>query len=126
MQLLSESLLVAGVERSAVGYVMPLRGGGFGSSVSLPEGGAGGRETPGIIHAGVSAAFFVTFDIPLVRGRILAGDERPGSVAVINESMANRLWPDQSPLGLTLADAPQPMDQKDSHKIDGPERVVAG
>ncbi|HEX2224274.1 MAG TPA: ABC transporter permease, partial [Thermoanaerobaculia bacterium] len=45
--------------------------------------------------------YFQTLSIPLRRGRGLNGFDRPGSpeVALINETMARRYWPDEDPLG---------------------------
>ena len=53
----------------------------------------------------VSPSFFGTLGVPLVRGRSLApsdGAETP-RVAIVNESLARRFWPDESPLGKRLS-----------------------
>jgi predicted permease len=61
----------------------------------------------------VSADYFSTLGIPLRRGRLLAEQDQSGSshAVVINQSMADRLWPNQDPLGkhvLDLNDEPSP------------------
>jgi putative ABC transport system permease protein len=50
------------------------------------------RAVPGYFH---------TMGIPLIRGRDFtdSDDRRHEQVAIINESMARRFWPDQNPLG---------------------------
>jgi predicted permease len=49
----------------------------------------------------VHESFFDTIGIPLVRGRKLTGADRQGApqVAVINETLARRFFPDSDPLG---------------------------
>jgi putative ABC transport system permease protein len=44
---------------------------------------------------------FSTLGIPLLRGRVLADSDRDGQprVAVINETAAQRFWPDEDPIG---------------------------
>ena len=53
----------------------------------------------------VSADFFRTLDVPLVRGRFFTSADRPGPPAtptVISEAMADRYWPGQDPVGHTF------------------------
>jgi putative ABC transport system permease protein len=49
----------------------------------------------------VGPGYFETVGIPIVRGRALTETDREGApmVAVVNETMARRLWPDQEALG---------------------------
>ena len=49
----------------------------------------------------VGPGYFETLGIPIVRGRALAETDRAGSplVAVVNETMARRLWPAQEAVG---------------------------
>lgn len=50
----------------------------------------------------VGANYFQTLGIPLIQGRDLMlqdMDERAPAVAVINETMAHRYWPNQNPIG---------------------------
>jgi predicted permease len=76
--------------------------GGFSRTV-FPEGvdqndRRNGRLTP---LNQVGPGYFETVGIPIVRGRGLSDTDRAGApmVAVVNETMARRLWPDQEPLG---------------------------
>jgi predicted permease len=52
----------------------------------------------------VSPHYFLTQGLPIVRGRPFSELDREGSpmVAMVNESMAQRLWPGQDPLGRTF------------------------
>ena len=61
----------------------------------------------------VSPGYFATLGIQLVRGRLLDQQDVSGAsrAAVISQSMANRLWPHQDPLGmhlLSVDDEPRP------------------
>jgi macrolide transport system ATP-binding/permease protein len=88
--------------RSAVLASSGLFGGGFSRTV-FPEGvdqndRRNGRLTP---LNQVGAGYFETLGIPIVRGRALAETDGRGTpmVAVINETMARRVWPDQEAIG---------------------------
>jgi len=52
----------------------------------------------------VSADFFKTLGIPLIRGRLLEDRDSPDAqhVAVISESLARQKWPNQDPIGQTI------------------------
>ena len=53
----------------------------------------------------VSAGYFTTMRIPLVKGRLFMDGDRAGSpgVAVINQAMVRRFWRDADPIGAILA-----------------------
>jgi predicted permease len=53
----------------------------------------------------VSGAFFTALETPLLRGRFFSATDGPGAarVAIINEAMANRVWPGRDPVGRRLA-----------------------
>jgi hypothetical protein len=52
----------------------------------------------------VGRGYFATMGIPIVRGRSFDDRDRAGlaRVAIVNETMARRYWPDRSPIGQTL------------------------
>ena len=60
-----------------------------------------GQAAPTIFFNQVSRDFFETLRIPIVRGRaFLASDDRNAPrVAIINQTMAERYWPGQDPIG---------------------------
>ncbi len=52
----------------------------------------------------VAPGFFNTLHIPLVAGRTFTDDDRANTqpVAIVNVSLAKRLWPNESPIGRTM------------------------
>jgi len=58
----------------------------------------------------VSEHFFRTLRVPLLQGRDISEQDRRGSqpVAVVNQTLAQRLWPDESTVGQTLFINTQP------------------
>jgi len=51
---------------------------------------------------GVSPDFFVTTGVRIVRGRGFQSEERDSKVVIVNENLAQQLWPSTSPLGRCL------------------------
>ena len=96
---------IPGVEHAAVAKGLPFR---FGFSQKLRVPGwdslpiANMREHPDI--NAVSDDYFETVGTPLVRGRTFSSADRAGSepVAMVNVSMARRLWPGRDPIGSCL------------------------
>jgi predicted permease len=84
------------------GTLQPLSG-GAGSDPFAIEGRQ--LDPTNLTSAGwqlVGANYFKTLEIPLIKGRDLAPEDmEPGApgVAVINEKMAARYWPNQDPIG---------------------------
>ena len=90
---------IPGVElAAATANLLPLRGGGFRSSVGLPGDAAPGTR-PVIAYTGVTPNFFAALEIPLLRGRSFVDGELTGRVAVVNERLARQLWPRQDAIG---------------------------
>jgi len=65
--------------------------------------------TPHASDMYVTPGYFETMRIPLIRGRLFEQNEMrsgsvlgPGSVVVIDEALAKRLWPDGDPLGAEI------------------------
>jgi predicted permease len=89
------------IEAAAVASSPPF-GGGFSRTV-FPEGQdhtdrRNGRLTP-LIQ--VTPAYFESIGMSIVRGRGFTGADRAGTpmVAVINQTMARRMWPDEEAIG---------------------------
>jgi predicted permease len=72
---------------------------GARSVVEVPGRDMTGDEAP--ILQRISAHYFATMKIPLIRGRVWSDSERAGvpHVAVVNQTMARKLWPDESAIG---------------------------
>jgi putative ABC transport system permease protein len=62
-----------------------------------------GQETYAVV-ASISADYFRTMRIPLVRGRAFTGFDGAQSapVVIVNETMARQFWPNEDPLGQRL------------------------
>jgi hypothetical protein len=93
-----------GVESAALAWDLPLLG-----DSPIPVKPDAEAKSIAAGHTAVSADYFVTFEIPILSGRVFTSADRPGapSAAVINHRMASLMWPGQSPLGRTLiADDP--------------------
>ncbi len=90
-----------GVQSAFVSGLIPASG-GMGGDEILVDGRAveSGRQPTGL-YAGVSEHFFSTLGVKLVSGRTFTSAEARDStpVAVINQTMAKRLWPGADPVG---------------------------
>jgi predicted permease len=71
-----------------------------------------GRDTAGFLLSvsAVGPAFFRVLDIPIHQGRAFSEVDRLGSepVAIVSETLAKRLWPNQNPVGRRLRTGEQP------------------
>src|SRR5262249_25378581 len=63
---------------------------------SLPE-----NEVRSILYNRVDEEYFKTLQIPILRGRAFSPQDQPSSlrVAIVNETMAEQLWPGEDPIG---------------------------
>jgi putative ABC transport system permease protein len=110
-------------EVEAVGIVssLPLSGHNNGTSVivegrPLPP----GEQAPHIGWQSAAAGYFKTIGIPVLRGRdFTAADAvRAQRVALINESLARRVFPNEAPVGKRISFGP-PKTQADWREIIG-------
>ena len=62
---------------------------------------AAGQQPPSVQYNMVTPAYFDTLRIPVHQGRTFtdADDEKAPKVAIVNQTMAKKFWPDQDPLG---------------------------
>jgi predicted permease len=94
-----------GVESAAVAWVLPLGFEYIGTAFAVP-----GREATGsdeYVSAALNAVtpeYFETLRIGFVAGRNFDAGDRAGTgrVAVLNETAAELLWPDENPIGKLL------------------------
>lgn len=91
-----------GVEHASIALGLPLDGGAFSTGVwtedadSISADGAGGAYL-----SAVGEDYFETVGTRVLRGRAFTAADREGGerVAIVNETMARRLWADREPLG---------------------------
>jgi predicted permease len=65
---------------------------------------APGQRVPPVFFDSVALRYFQTLGIPLLSGRdfALSDDVQAPAVAIVNETLANRFWPGENPLGQRL------------------------
>jgi len=110
--LLDRSLSLPGVQSASLAESVPMAyGGGNGATLKIdgyqpPK----GQENPGAGYNAVSSEYFETMHISLLRGREIRDSDTQTSprVAVIDQTMANRYWPGQDPIGrrFSMTDGP--------------------
>ena len=101
---------VPGVQSATLASVLPVTAGGMRENLragaTVPK-----VDTPvefDIVL--VSPGYFATLGVPLVAGRDFGRGDRATAapVAIVNESMKRRFWPDSSPVGSTFSDGVPP------------------
>jgi putative ABC transport system permease protein len=95
-----------GVNRVAIGTVVPWRDPGFFAAQFTAEGyqKANGEEDPRARFRSVSPGFFDALGVPMVAGRDFNADDRAGGerVVIVSESLARRMFPGQDALNRKL------------------------
>jgi macrolide transport system ATP-binding/permease protein len=114
-QLLQRVRGLPGVEDASLAFSVPF--GYYNNTATLHIQGyqqRPGEPPPDVDYNTVSPSYFRTMRIPIVRGRAFTDADGPDAayVAVVNEAMAQRFWPDQDPLGRTFT-----MDTVKGHSI---------
>jgi predicted permease len=106
---------IAGVENVALVDSLPMSGGYDGNYAFDAEGHPRQptQEAPQGAGRIVSTGYFDTVGLKLVRGRFLTDSDQSGAsrAIVVNQQMAQALWPNQDPIGKhveALADEPTP------------------
>jgi predicted permease len=90
-----------GVERVAIGTVVPWRdAGNFGAGFEFSADGhirAAGEEDPRARFRTVSPGFFAALGVPIIAGRDFTDADRRGteSVVIVSQSLAKRMFPNQ-------------------------------
>lgn len=114
-----------GVENAAISYSLPILGSNWWS-VFVIDGTTWERwislgEVPNAGMVPVTAGYFETLRIPLVKGRYFDRTDTPDSlsVAIINRSVARKFWPNEDPIGKKIR-------QGFPAKPFGPWRTIVG
>ena len=92
---------LAGVQAAFASNLVPLSGGGGFANVLIDGRAFPKGEEPGVGYVGVTPHMLKTLGLTPVRGRELTDTEAmtKSAVAVINQAMAKRFWPDADPIG---------------------------
>jgi predicted permease len=94
---------LAGVEQAAVGSAasLPMNNSRNQSTFVIENRATDSERVPVAEVASVSSGYFDVLKTPLKRGRVFveADNSRAQRVAVINEALASRYWPDADPVG---------------------------
>jgi putative ABC transport system permease protein len=92
---------IPGVESAALAERLPFSINYNRNSVFLPD--RHGPDDKGLVFdvARVSPEYFATLGIPILQGRNFAATDTPASprVAIVNEALAKKYWPNQNPIG---------------------------
>lgn len=93
-----------GVQSVAAASTLPLSGESDWGTFLIADGAtADWAKASAADWRGVSATFFETLHIPLMRGREFApADEMNQNTLIINEAMARKFWPKTDPIGKTI------------------------
>jgi putative ABC transport system permease protein len=94
-----------GVQSAAVSSTLPMSGSNLGAGFTVDDHPlANPADRPTAAGFAVSPDYFATMGIQLVRGRAFTArdDENAPPVAIINETMAQRFWPNEDALGRRL------------------------
>ena len=94
-----------GVQSAAVSTTLPMSGSSLGAGFTVDDHPvANPADRPTAAGFAISPDYFATMGIQLVRGRVFSArdDEKGPPVAIINETMARRFWPNEDPVGRRL------------------------
>jgi predicted permease len=100
--LLDRVAALPGVTSAAITGEVPLGPGHRSDDVALP--GAAPEDRVAVDLADVGESYFEAMRIPIKSGRAFGAGDGPGAdpVAIVNETLARRLWPGRDALGQTL------------------------
>jgi len=101
-ELESRARALPGVESVSIAASVPLGYSNESSLVYVEGQAATSKEAvPYSLNNSVDPPYFATMRVPLLRGRLFTEQdtEKTPPVAIINEAMAKKFWPNQDPLG---------------------------
>jgi putative ABC transport system permease protein len=92
---------VPGVESATASNMIPIGAGGGGGPIAVEGRTYEPGKEPDIFWTGVTAHWFRTLGVPIARGRDFTDAEGRDSsrVAIINQTMADKMWPNEDPVG---------------------------
>jgi putative ABC transport system permease protein len=95
---------LTGVESASLSRGVPIEGWEGWSFVTADNPHPAVGEVPDANYVVVGEHYFTTMQIPIVRGRVFTDFDTPTSepIAIVSESLANKYWPGQDPIGKRL------------------------
>lgn len=124
--LLGRAQALPGVRSATLTLMMPLSNRSWEMGV-LPEGRSADEERHSFLFGIVTEDYFETLGIPLLQGRSFTSADRDGGalVAIVDETMAERFWPGEDPIGKRVFFE---VDGGDDHGVGGTPvyRTVVG
>ncbi|MGH9702122.1 MAG: ABC transporter permease [Candidatus Acidiferrales bacterium] len=105
-ELLRRAKSTPGVESASLAFTVPLNYYSTSAQVYAEgQGGAPRLKAPDASYNMISPDYFTNLRIPLLRGRAFsdADTSTSGRVAIVNQTMADLLWPGQNPIGRRFA-----------------------
>ena len=112
---------VPGAQSAALAHSLPIQGTNWsGEFVAADKPAPSRADMPESDYLRVSANYFETMGIRLLRGRLFTAADTPESapVIIINETLARRIWPGEDPVGKRV--------KQGSEIEDSPWREVVG
>jgi predicted permease len=122
--LLERSRALPGVQSASQAAIIPMGDTSIGGEIVIPGiHPAKGQSHPSALYNAITPGYFQTMRIPLLRGRDFEDRDSATAprVAVINQAMADKYWPQQDPLGHEFS---LPQDPKQSIQIIGVMRNI--
>ncbi len=100
-ELLTRAQGIPGVRSAALTLLVPLSGRSWEMGILPGNVPYDPQETESVLVGVVSEDYFVTMGVPIVAGRAFRETDRNGTtpVAIIDETMAQRFWPGEDPIG---------------------------
>ena len=121
---------IPGIESASVAATVPFgtvsAGRGVRRAADLPGSGSDGTdeiETVAATSNIIGADYFDALGVPVVRGRSFTRQETESDsgprVAIVDELLAARLWPDEDPIGRQIGFGREPSDRGDDLEVVG-------
>jgi putative ABC transport system permease protein len=101
-QVLERISTLPGVKAVGGIHLLPMGGSNWNPDIQVEDHPVSdGEEPPSVDWRLITPGYFQAMGIPLIRGRFFteADREKAASVAIINETLSQRYWPNEDPLG---------------------------
>jgi len=101
-ELVARTRALPGVLSVSLAFDVPLTGGvNTGPIIFDGQTPQPGQQTPSLFFNNVDPSYFETMQVPLLRGRAFTESDNHAAppVAIVNQTMADKYWPHQNPIG---------------------------